>query len=547
MAFSSAGGRRPALSYHKRVPSGVIINITLSTEVTATANTPRRKFFLSALVVTLSTLILRLLDTVFGVWISNRLGPQGIGLYQLVTSVYGFAVTFSISGLSFAVTMAVSSACAGEQRPFRAVTACALLSLAYSLSAAAVLFFGAGYISLNWLGDIRAALSLKVFAFALPFLAFGACLRGYFIASRKALRSVAGDALEQFARMAVITAFITLLLPPDIEHACCAVVIGSLASELCSFVFYFVSYLADKRRCTLPVSGLPQPGLLRSILRISVPVALGAYLRSALVTAENLLIPRGLSLYGLSSAEALSQYGLVKGMSLPVLLFPSSIIASFALLLVPEVAQTNLSGDSRHISSMTSRALQATFLYSLLFAGSFAGFGRRLGELLYPGSGAGRYIFILAPVIPMFYIDFVVDNLLKALGHQVTSLKFNTIDAFFRTLLVLALLPFTGTAGYVLIIYAGSALNAALSLAKLLRVSGVRLDIRRWLLLPALCSALSGSVSLLLSRLLPSTAIFFAISIMINIILYISLLYITHSITRSDIIWFCSPFRRRLK
>ena len=127
MAFSSAGGRRPALSYHKRVPSGVIINITLSTEVTATANTPRRKFFLSALVVTLSPLILRLLDTVFGVWISNRLGPQGIGLYQLVTSVYGFAVTFSISGLSFAVTMAVSSACAGKQRPFRAVTACALL------------------------------------------------------------------------------------------------------------------------------------------------------------------------------------------------------------------------------------------------------------------------------------------------------------------------------------------------------------------------------------------------------------------------------------
>ena len=460
-------------------------------------------------------------------------------------SVCGFAATFSIAGLSFAVTMFVSAACARGERPFRSVTACAALSLAYSLTAAAALFFGAGYIASRWLGDARAALSLKVFACSLPFFAFSSCLRGYFIASRRALRSIVGDALEQLARMTVAAAFFTLILPSDVEYACCAVVLGSLSSELCSFVFYLVSYLSDKRRYPASLPQKPSSGLLGKLLRVSVPVALGAYLRSALVAAENLLIPRGLTLYGLSASDALAQYGLVKGMALPVLLFPSSIIASFALLLVPEVAQQNVSGERRRIADMTEKALRATFLFSILAAGSFACFGRRLGALLYPGSDAGRYIFILAPVVPLFYVDFVVDNLLKALGLQVTSLKFNTLDAFFRALLVLALLPFTGTAGYVLILYAGSALNASLSLRKLLRASGARIELRRWLLLPSLCSAVAGSVALLLPELAPAPAVSVAISLLFNIVLYILLLYITRCITSYNILWFLSSLGLR--
>ena len=121
--------------------------------------------------------------------------------------------------------------CARGRRPFRAVACCAALSLVYSLAASAVLFFLAEPIAIRLLGDLRAALSLKAFALSLPFLASSACLRGYFIAARRALRSVAGDALEQLARISVAAVLITPVLPGDIEHACCAVVLGSLSSE----------------------------------------------------------------------------------------------------------------------------------------------------------------------------------------------------------------------------------------------------------------------------------------------------------------------------
>ena len=493
-----------------------------------------KNFIFNALIITAVSLVLRMADTAFGVWLSNRLGAQGLGLYQLVTSVYGFAITFSISGLSFAVTRLVSEAAAKGRRPFRAAAMCALLSLIYSGTAAAVLFSFADKIAVHLLGDGRAALSLKVFAFALPIISSGACLRGYFIAAKKALRTVVGDILELFARVSAVTCFITLIMPPEIEYSCCAVVIGTLCSELCAFIYYLISYFSTGRSCALTVS-LPYKGLLRGILRISLPVAFGAYLRSALVTAENLLIPRGLERFGFSAAEALTQYGLIKGMTLPVLTFPSAIISAFAMLLVPEVAETNIKGNSERISAMTLKALKATFLYSVPVMSVFLFFGRSIGNLLYPHTDAGKYIFILAPIIPLIYVDFVVDNLLKALDEQVTSLKFNTVDAFFRTSLVLFLLPRTGTVGWLLILFAGSSLNAFLSIRKLLSVSKVSLAPSDMMLKPALCALTAAALSALPMHFLNISALSVTFCVVLTALLYLLFLLLTNTVGKKEL------------
>ena len=38
--------------------------------------------------------------------------------------------------------------------------------------------------------------------------------------------------------------------------------------------------------------------------------------------------------------------------------------------------------------------------------------------VIYPGTDAGRYIRLLAPLIPVMYIDTTVDSMLKGLGEQ---------------------------------------------------------------------------------------------------------------------------------
>ena len=65
-------------------------------------------FIKNAIILTASALLLRFFGIIFKVWLAKKIGSEGMGLYQLVFSVYIFATTFAISGTSTAVTRLVA-------------------------------------------------------------------------------------------------------------------------------------------------------------------------------------------------------------------------------------------------------------------------------------------------------------------------------------------------------------------------------------------------------------------------------------------------------
>jgi len=65
-------------------------------------------FIKNAAILTVSSLILRFAGIVFKVWLASAVGAEGMGLYQLVLSVYVLASTFATSGICTAVTRLVA-------------------------------------------------------------------------------------------------------------------------------------------------------------------------------------------------------------------------------------------------------------------------------------------------------------------------------------------------------------------------------------------------------------------------------------------------------
>lgn len=68
----------------------------------------KRAFVKNTAVMTMTSLLLRSLGIVFRIFISNRVGAEGMGLYQLVLSVYVLGGTFASAGLVTAVTRLVA-------------------------------------------------------------------------------------------------------------------------------------------------------------------------------------------------------------------------------------------------------------------------------------------------------------------------------------------------------------------------------------------------------------------------------------------------------
>lgn len=223
------------------------------------------------------------------------------------------------------------------------------------------------------------------------------------------------------------------------------------------------------------------------IIPIALPLGVSAYVRSALVTIEHLCIPWGLKKSGLNSSMALSSYGVLQGMVIPILLFPSCVLGSFSSLLVPELSSSLAQGDNARIRRIVSRVFSTSLIFAVGVSGIFIAYSYEIGAFLYGNNEAGEYIKLLAPLIPLMYLDNSVDCMLKGLGKQVYSMRVNIVDSLISVILIIVLLPIYGIKGYVAVIFITELINTSFSILKLISITDIKTPIFKWVVIPLIC------------------------------------------------------------
>lgn len=461
-----------------------------------------KQFIVNGLLLTAVSLLMRSVAVSFQVYLSNKIGATAMGLFTLISTVYGFSITVATSGIQFATTRMVAEAMGEEKDDCEGhadsatigciLRKCILYALCFSLGAGLVLYVFAPTIGVHLLSDVRTVLPLKILAFTLPPIALSAVMNGYFTAVRRVYKNATVQVLGEAIRIVMCVILLGMLLPNDVEYAALAVILGGAIAEISSFVIHGLLFLFERARAKKErVSCLEGERIRKKLLHIALPMAFSAYVRSALVTIEHLLIPWGLQQNGRSRDAALASYGRVHSMVFPLILFPSALSSSFAGLLIPEVAEARAAGDDAAIVRTIHRVMEAVLTYSIGVAGILMCFSYELGDTIYPGNGTGRYILMLAPLIPVMYMDTSVDAILKGLGQQVYHMSVNIADASLSILLVILLLPRFGILGYIMTVYFTEIINFAFSLGRLLVVAKVRPRVGRWVLIPLVCVILA--------------------------------------------------------
>lgn len=511
-----------------------------------------RKFVINGAVLTASSLLLRTLSVAFNAFITRKLGDEGVGLFTLIMSIYGLAVTVAASGVNLAATRMCAEAIGrGEKGDISGVLGrCTVYSAGCGILAASALFIFSEYISDVWLGDLRCALSIKLLALSLPFISLSNVLHGYFTAVRKAPKSAATQIFEQLFKIGV-TAFGLLWLFPDItavtdeyrhlEYACAIIVGGGALAEMASFLFALLLYIMERHQNQ--ERGAPsvgKRGLTRELLGITVPVALAAYARSGLSTLEHILIPRGLRANPLTADKALASYGVLCGMAMPIIMFPTALLYSFTGLLIPEFSEAKAKGDSVRIQYMGARTVKMTLIFSAGCAILMSVFAEEIGKLIYDSRDAGKFIGMMAPLIPLMYLDHAVDAMLKGLGEQLYCMKVNIADSALSTVMVYLLCSKVGIYGYIITIYVAESFNIAMSMRKLVRVSGFSTNILDGFVKPVCAAVAAGAII----RYLPISAGGFAVIVggVLLTAVYTVLLTVSGALDRKDIKWIAGAF-----
>ncbi len=434
-------------------------------------------FIKNAAILTVSSLMLRFAGIIFKVWLAALIGSEGIGLYQLVFSVYVLASTFASSGISTAVTRLTAEELAlGTKKGTMKILRRALeITLLVALVSAAAIHFGAEEIARLFLNDERAIPALKILPLALPFMGVSACLRGYFIARRKAAPNAISQLFEQAVRILLVVALVKQTYAYGLAASCGAVLFGDAAAEMLSAGLLALLFFADQKRLNgLTGRDRPPYGIVRQLFHIMLPITSGKYLNSLLRTAENILVPKNLAKYGGDSSSALSQFGMIKGMALPILFFPSTLLNAVSTLLIPEMSEAAARGRKGLVRAAVYDIVKLTAVMGFLFAAVFFAAGSEIGELIYKSSEVGWLLRALSPLVPLMYLDSVCDGILKGLDQQAFTFRTAISDSVMRIVLILVTLPFFGLRGFLAIMYVSNLLTCSLNVGRLLKISGAR-------------------------------------------------------------------------
>ena len=497
------------------------------------------RFIKNAAIMTLTALMLRTIGMFFRVWLSGQIGSQGMGLYQLIFSVYMLAATFATSGITTAVTRLIAeelelgTAASVKRILKRSIT----LALIIGVASAVLVYVFSDVIAAHWIKDIRAARSLRILSLSLPFMGISSCIKGYFYANRRATTPSAAQVFEQLIRIAVVFLIIDSCAQKGLEYACAAVLIADTIAEAASCLFVYAGYVRDKRKLSSKIGARAAPpySVVRRLVAISAPIAGGRYLTTLLRTVESLLVPGCLAVSLGTRNEALSVYGAFRGMAMPVMFFLSAFLTAISTLLVPELSSALSTGNKLGISSSVKRTIHITMSVSMLVGGAFFAFGEDIGKAVYGTNEVGYFIVALAPLIPLMYMESVVTGVLNGLDQQTHIFAYNVVDSVLRIILIYVFVPRYGVSGFIGVTVFSNLLTPLLCLNRVLKVSNTKLSFVDWVLRPLLCTAAAITVAIAASRYMTGLSLIAKTvsEITICAAIYVLMLYATGGMTQT--------------
>lgn len=499
----------------------------------------RKKLIINAIIMTFSTIIFGFISMFFRVYLSKKIGPEGMGLYQLIMSVYIMAVTFSSAGIRIAITRLVAEQVGkGNKRGIRTIVnkGC-IYSLFFSVLTSIVLFYGAEYIGTVLLKDKRSILSLKILSYSLPFIGVSSCLSGYFYGAREVVKSVSAEILEHLIMMTISIAAITVFIGANLENICALICVGMAIGDIVSCIYAYILCALKTRPLSRTVccSNYNECSI-SDISKIAFPIASSSYIQSGLRTIEDILIPNALRMSGTSISASLSIFGIIKGMALPIINFPAVFLSSFATLIIPEISEAHSLNRNKMVNFIISNVFRITFIISIFASGVFIAFANDIGNAVYSNKEIGPIIRILAPVIPIMYLERIMDGILNSLNKQVALLKINLFDMVVRILIIYFIIPTKGIEGFILVIFVSNILNFGLNMINVLNTTKLQFKMFNWVIKPILCIVISVLIASFIGYNIIN-------KIFISMFIYLFMLMVTRCVRIKDLNWIIDSFK----
>lgn len=433
-----------------------------------------RTFIKGTLILTLTGLLSRVIGFFYRIYLSRLFGEEGMGIYQLLSPVLALSFSLCAAGIQTAISKYVAASVAKGNRKdsYRYLFTGLFLSLLLSVPCMLLLLMFSDFVAVHFLLEARTASMLRIIALSIPAGAVHSCINGYYYGIKKTMLPSSTQLIEQFMRFFCVLAADFLArrshTVPHINAAVVGLVVGECAAMLISLLaiyFRFYREEAGAGRHTMPMSnaggfGISRFHAVKDLLVLAFPLTVSRIVVNLLQSVEAVAIPSRLCRYGYDSVTALSVYGVLTGMALPLLFFPNALTGSMSLLLLPMVSEADARGNTDAVKNTTLKTIYSCLLLGAACTLFFFLSGPFLGRFLFHSELAGRYIRSLSLLCPFLYLCTTLSGILHGLGKAVSVFFVNVFSLSLRLLFVFFLIPAFGIDCYILSMILSQLLSA---------------------------------------------------------------------------------------
>lgn len=394
------------------------------TEKSASSN---NKFLKGTLILTVSSIVVKVIGSLNWIILSRVLGGEGIGLYQMGFPIYLMAITLSSAGIPVAISIITAEKLAqkdflGAKRVFNVSLR---LLFVTGLVFASALFFGAHWLIDNhWIRDSRAYYSIIALAPAVFFVTFLASFRGYLQGWQIMTPTAASEIVEQLMRVVTMIVFANMFMPHGLAYAAGGASMGAGVGAFCALLvlMWFYGRLKQKLKADLqqqnPLATRESARTIISrLLRLALPVSMSSLMLPVVANLDLLIVPQRLEAAGFHISQATEFFGYLTGMAVPLINLATIFTAAMTISLVPAISESRALNDVFGIRAKTRTAFRVALIITCpCFVGMYF-LAEKIAALIYNAPGAADAIQTMSVGILLLGLHQISTGILQGLGR----------------------------------------------------------------------------------------------------------------------------------
>jgi stage V sporulation protein B len=391
----------------------------------------KNKLYKTTLILIIGSFITKILSMIIKIVMSRLLGTKALSLYMLILPTFNLLIGLGQLGFPLALSKLISEDNKSTKKLILSITPLILIT---NLILMILVILLAPYISNNLLKNNQLTLAIISISLVIPFTTISSLIRSYYFGKNKMFPHILSNIIENIIRLILIISFTKYFIIKNIKYTLSFIILLNIISELSSIIILLL--FLPKNIIIKKEDFVPNKYYLKDSLNISIPNTISRLIGSISYFLEPIILTNTLLKNNYSNNYITTNYGIISGYVIPLVLLPSFITSAISSALLPIISKEYINNNIKEVKEKLKEAIILSLIICIPYTIILEIKPSIFLNVIYNTNLGINYIRLIAPICLLEYIEYPLSITLDALYKSNKNMQISLISSLLRCTLL---------------------------------------------------------------------------------------------------------------